>query len=103
MTKKTLVMWRDIPAQIIISRGRKKSKKILSERFQKAIDRAAMTADRADSSAYLEDWHRIEESLKSEKSIDQLELEAFETAYDNDRLDALIKAGGQERQKGRND
>ena len=97
MTKKTLVMWRDIPAQIIISRGRKKSKKILSERFQKAIDRAAMIADRADSSAYLEDWHRIEESLKSEKSIDQLvELEAslLETAYDNDRLDALIKAGG---------
>ena len=98
MTKKTLVMWRDIPAQIIISRGRKKSKKILSERFQKAIDRAAMIADRADSSGYLEDWHRIEESLKSEKSIDQLlELEAslLETAYDNDRLDTLIKAGGQ--------
>ena len=90
-------MWRDIPAQIIISRGRKKSKKILSERFQEAIDRAAMIADRADSSAYLEDWHRIEESLKSEKSIDQLvELEAslLETAYDNDRLDTLIKAGG---------
>ena len=102
MTKKTLVMWRDIPAQIIISRGRKKSKKILSEKFQKAIDRAAMTADRADSSAYLEDWHRIEGSLKSEKSIDQLvELEAslLETAYDNDRLDALIKAGGQCREK----
>ena len=102
MTKKTLVMWRDIPAQIIISRGRKKSKKILSERFQKAIDRAAMTADRADSSAYLEDWHRIEESLKSEKSIDQLvELEAslLETAYDNDRLDALVKAGGQCQEK----
>ena len=97
MTKKILVMWRDIPAQIIISRGRKKSKKILSERFQEAIDRAAMIADRADSSAYLEDWHRIEESLKSEKSIDQLlELEAslLETAYDNDRLDTLIKAGG---------
>ena len=102
MTKKTLVMWRDIPAQIIISRGRKKSKKILSEKFQKAIDRAAMTADRADSSAYLEDWHRIEESLKSEKSIDQLvELEAslLETAYGNDRLDALIKAGGLSQEK----
>ena len=28
-------MWRDIPAQIIISRGRKKSKKILSEKFLK--------------------------------------------------------------------
>ena len=97
MTKKTLVMWRDIPAQIIISRGRKKSKKILSERFQKAIDRAAMIADRADSSAYLEDWHRIEESLNSEKPIDQLldsEASLLETAYDSDRLDTLIKAGG---------
>ena len=90
-------MWRDIPAQIIISRGRKKSKKILSERFQKAIDRAAMIADRADSSAYLEDWNRIEESLNSELPIDQLldlEVSLMETAYDSDRLDTLIKAGG---------
>ena len=90
-------MWRDIPAQIIISRGRKKSKKILSERFQKAIDRAAMIADRADSNAYLEDWHRIEESLNSEKPIDQLldlEVSLLETAYDSDRLDTLVKAGG---------
>ena len=90
-------MWRDIPAQIIISRGRKKSKKILSERFQKAIDRAAMIADRADSSAYLEDWNRIEESLNSEIPIDQLldlEVSLLETAYDSDRLDTLIKAGG---------
>ena len=97
MTKKTLVMWRHIPAQIIISRGRRKAKKILSERFQKAIDRAAMIADRADSSDYLEDWHRIEERLNSEKPIDQLlELEAslLEIAYDGDRLDTLIKAGG---------
>ena len=95
--KKTLVMWRDIPAQVIISRGRKKSKKILSERFQKAIDRAAMIADRADSSDYLEDWHRVEEDLNSDKVIDQLvELEAsfLETSYDDDRLERLIKAGG---------
>ena len=97
MTKKTLVMWRDIPAQVIISRGRKKSKKILSERFQKAIDRAAMIADRADSSDYLEDWHRVEEDLNSDKVIDQLvELEAsfLETSYDDDWLERLIKAGG---------
>ena len=97
MTKKTLVMWRDIPAQIIISRGRKKSKKILNERFQKAIDRAAMIADRADSSAYLEDWHRIEESLNSEIPIDQLldlEVSLLETAYDSDRLHTLAEAGG---------
>ena len=81
-------MWRDIPAQIIISRGRKKFKKILSERFQKAIDRAAMIADRTDSSAYLEDWHRIEESLNSDIPIEQLldlEVSLMETSYVSER------------------
>ncbi|MGB2516461.1 MAG: virulence factor, partial [Pseudomonadales bacterium] len=35
-------MWRDIPAQVIVKQGRKAAKQPLSERFEKAIDRAAM-------------------------------------------------------------
>ena len=40
MVKKILVYWRDIPSQIIVQRGRRREKVLLSARFQKAIDRA---------------------------------------------------------------
>ena len=42
--KKILVFWRDIPAQVLVRRGRDKAKVMLSNRFQVAIDRAAMRA-----------------------------------------------------------
>ena len=46
--KKILIYWRDIPAQVIVQRGRKREKAQLSPRFQKAIDRAAMRAGKDD-------------------------------------------------------
>ena len=42
MVKKILVYWRDIPAQVIVQRGRRREKVQLSRRFQEAIDRAAI-------------------------------------------------------------
>ena len=56
--KKILVFWRDIPAQVLVRRGRDKAKVMLSNRFQVAIDRAAMRAGRGGSEQYLEDWRR---------------------------------------------
>ena len=38
----TIVYWRDIPAQVIVGKGRRGSKVQLPERFEQAIDRAAM-------------------------------------------------------------
>ncbi|MFN7599202.1 MAG: virulence factor, partial [Cereibacter sp.] len=38
----TVVYWRDIPAQVIVGKGRSGSKVQLSERFEQAIDRCAM-------------------------------------------------------------
>ena len=101
MTKKTLVRWRHIPAQVIVSRGRKKARKILTERFQKSIDRAAMIADRAASGDYLEEWHRVEEALNSDESIEELvklESSFLETSYDDDKLERLIRTGGLDQQ-----
>ncbi len=56
--KKILVYWRDIPAQVIIKRGRSKGKAALSQRFHAAIDRAAMRAGKGGSDEYLADWRR---------------------------------------------
>ena len=44
MAEKVVVYWRDIPAQVIVKAGRKTAKRQLSERFEQAIDRAAMRA-----------------------------------------------------------
>ena len=44
MAKLITVFWRDIPSQVMSRKGRETSKILLSERFQDAIDRAAMRA-----------------------------------------------------------
>ena len=40
-----IVYWRDIPAQVIVGKGRRAKKIQLSERFEQAIDRAAMKSN----------------------------------------------------------
>jgi hypothetical protein len=56
----TVISWRDIPAQVIVKRGREAAKVQLSQRFQEAVDRAAMRAGKGSSDAYLADWKRSE-------------------------------------------
>ena len=40
------ILWRDIPSQVLIKRGRDRGKYMLTARFQEAIDRAAMRLQR---------------------------------------------------------
>ena len=42
MPEVTIVYWRDIPAQVIVGRGRKGAKRQMAERFDQASARAAM-------------------------------------------------------------
>ena len=61
MARMTVVYWRDIPAQVIVKKGRSAAKAKLAERFEHGIDRAAMRAGRGGSDAYMEDWRRENE------------------------------------------
>jgi hypothetical protein len=98
MARLTIVYWRDIPAQVIVKAGRNNAKRQLSERFEKAIDRAAMRAQLRDTDSYLSEWRRAEPV----DCGDDLEAEAeaaaqrLESEYDEDRLRALVSAGGLE-------
>ena len=47
MAKLITIYWRDIPSQIVAKAGRRSAKVRLANRFQEAIDRAAMRAERA--------------------------------------------------------
>ena len=92
------VYWRDIPAQIIVKKGRKAAQRELSLRFTEAIDMCAMRTGAAESEEYLAEWRKGEPVSVS----DDLELEAdnaakaLEEKYDKERLVALVKSEGRE-------
>ncbi len=96
MARLTIVYWRNIPAQVIVKAGRQYAKRQLDERFEKAIDRAAMRADLKDSDSYLSEWRRADPV----ECGDDLEAEAeaaarrLEEDFPPDRLRDLVSAGG---------
>ena len=96
MAKLITVFWRDIPSQVMARKGRDTRKILLSERFQEAIDRAAMRAGKGSSDAYMSEWRR--ETI----SCDDADLEAavqaraqeLEAVFSQEDLLALIRAKG---------
>jgi len=71
MADVTIVYWRDIPAQVIVGKGRRGAKAPLPERFEQAIDRAAMKV-----------------------GVAELEAARIDAEYDKDRIKALIDNEG---------
>ena len=90
--------WRDIPAQVIVKKGRQTAKRELSLRFTEAIDMAAMRSGAAGTDAYLSEWRRG----VPEDCSDDLEAAAeaaagkIEAEYDKERLTRMAKNGGRE-------
>jgi hypothetical protein len=92
-----IISWRDIPAQVIVRRGRETAKVQLSARFQEAVDRAAMRAGRGSSNAYLADWRRSDPRPCSSDDIQveaRTEADRIEALYSDERLEQLIRSKG---------
>jgi hypothetical protein len=99
MAKLISIYWRDIPAQVVGRQGRTNVKKELDPRFAKAIDRAAMRAGRGSSDAYLEDWRRVTEMVDGDlEALVAERVAALETRFDDEYLEAIVKAGGLEQE-----
>ncbi len=92
----TLVFWRDIPAQVIVGKGRRGAKKQLEERFEQAIDRAAMKVNAKDADAYLAEWRKAPPYPVDGDPAEIVVAEAarLEAEYDNERLKVLIANDG---------
>ncbi|MDF1750776.1 MAG: virulence factor [Alphaproteobacteria bacterium] len=97
MAQLIVVYWRDIPAQVIAKKGRRDQVKIvLAERFEKAIDRAAMRGGARSTDDYLAEWRKADPYEVS----DDLEMEArkvadaLEAEFDEARLKELVENGG---------
>ena len=68
---------------------------MLSERFHTAIDRAAMRAGKGSSDKYLEEWRRVSRPCAGDiEEAMQSEAASLEAAFSDERLEAMVKAGG---------
>ena len=93
-----VVYWRDIPAQVIVKKGRTSAKRELSLRFTEAIDMCAMRSGAAETDDYLAEWRKadpipVSDDLDAEADKAVADLEA---AFPKDRLVALVHAGGRD-------
>ena len=96
MADRIIVYWRDIPAQVIVKKGRATAKRELPLRFTEAIDMCAMRTGAAETDDYLAEWRKgdpepVSDDLEAEADRAAAELDA---AYGKERLVALVHAGG---------
>lgn len=98
MNDVTIVYWRDIPAQVIVGKGRRGTKRPLPERFEQAIDRAAMKVGAAETDAYLAEWRKVVtgQAEGDPAEVADAEVARIDAEYDKDRLKALITNDGRE-------
>lgn len=91
-----IVYWRDIPAQVKVKAGRTRAARQLSDRFQEAIDAAAMRAKLTGTDEYLAEWRNgepVEREGEPEVVAEAVAAE-LESAYSASRLENLVNAGG---------
>jgi Virulence factor len=89
------IFWRDIPSQVNAQAGRNRHPVTLSERFQLAIDRAAMISGKAGSDDYINEWRRESQPCGEDLAgAATAEAQRLEAAYDADVLNALAQNGG---------
>ena len=96
MANLIITYWRDIPSAVSVKIGRREEKRMLAERFQEAIDMAAMRGGASDTDSYLADWRRAEPLAVGDDLLAEVEKAKadLETRFTQDKLKALIAAGG---------
>ena len=97
MPELTVIWWRDIPAQVTAKEGRRSARAQLPERFQEAIDAAAMRAGLIGTDAYLAEWRReprdCDDDLEREVAE---EIAWLDAAYPDDTLERLVRSDGRD-------
>ena len=96
MASVTIVYWRDMPAQVLVGKGRRGAKAPLPERFEQAIDRAAMKSGAAETDDYLSGFRKAEpyEVDGADQDVANAEAAYIDAEYDQERLKTLIANNG---------
>jgi hypothetical protein len=92
-----VIYWRDIPAQVNAQLGRERHQVLLSDKFQRAVDRAKRKAHIDTAHEDVAQWRRVsrpcdgDPATVAEALADQIEQE-----FTRERLGLLAFAGGWE-------
>jgi hypothetical protein len=90
-----VIYWRDLPAQVTARDDDTSVRVELSDRFQKAIDAAAMKAGLVGSDDYLEEWRRETRTCGADLERETAEEAArLEAEHPTEELRRLIRSGG---------
>ena len=92
-----VISWRDIPAQVNGQAGRDRHQVLLSEKFQRAIDRAKRKARITTAQEDVGQWRRTTLPAGDDPAGDaDREAARLEQAYSAERLGSIAFSGGWE-------
>jgi len=96
MTEIQVTYWRDIPSMVAARQGEEVAKVQLPQRFQEAIDEAAMRLGESSADDYMAGWTRSawEECGGDPVDAAQIRSEALDTEWSQERLDAYLDSLG---------
>jgi hypothetical protein len=96
MSEVQVVFWRDLPAQVKARQGGERSSRALTERFQEAIDVAAMRAGLTETDDYLGEWRSSpwEARQGPPELVAEQRASEIEAEYSDERLRRLAENGG---------
>jgi hypothetical protein len=90
-----VMYWKDFPSQIKVTEGAHTAKSMLPDRFQQAIDAAAMADGSTGTDAYLDAWHwgpeEHRECTNPEELLHTL-LHEFDATYTQAKLSEMVRA-----------
>ncbi|MGI9117317.1 MAG: virulence factor [Gaiellales bacterium] len=92
MSEYQITYWRDIPSMVAAREGDETARAQLAQRFQEAIDEAAMRLGESDADAYMEGWRRGDWTPGEGTPAELAERIASDLEADltEDRLTALL-------------
>jgi hypothetical protein len=92
-----VIYWRDIPAQVNAQLGRERHQVLLSDKFQRAVDRAKRKAHIYTAHEDIAQWRRESQPCEGDLATAAVALAArIEGEFTRDRLGLLAFAGGWE-------
>ena len=96
MTEIQVTYWREIPSMVAARAGEEVAKVQLPQRFQEAIDEAAMRLGESSSDDYLAGWTRSpwEECDGDPIEASQQRSQVLDAEWDQDRLDTYLDSLG---------
>ena len=92
MSEYQITYWRDIPSMVMAREGDETARAQLAQRFQEAIDEAAMRLGESDADAYMEGWRRGEWTPADGSPADVVQrvAEELEVELSEEALTALL-------------